>query len=118
MVTAVEAAFVGAGEALRTSGYAGACPIATVALEVSSTSEPLRVACAEVFESWIQGLVDRFQAEGLGAEAARTLAQVFLMLLEGAFLFCRAARSLEAMDAAGTAAVAATRSGLAAATSS
>ena len=33
--------------------YADACPIATVALEVSSTSEPLREACADVFESWI-----------------------------------------------------------------
>jgi len=37
-------------EALRVKpDYADACPIATVALEVASTSEPLREATADVF---------------------------------------------------------------------
>src|ERR1700730_3134032 len=37
---------------LKETDYADACPIATVALEVSSTNEPMREACAEVFKQW------------------------------------------------------------------
>src|ERR1700722_19859684 len=53
LVSAVRAFFAGAAEHLRETDYAAACPIATIALEVSSTSEPMRQACADVFESWI-----------------------------------------------------------------
>lgn len=112
VVHAVETVFAAAAEALVAADYADACPIATVALEVSSTSEPLRQACADVFESWIDGLSGRFMAEGLDLEGARALAQVFLMLLEGAFLLCRASRTTEAMSAARAAAAAATRAAL------
>src|SRR3954453_1771539 len=51
----VLAAFLGAAETMRASDFADACPIATVAPEVSSASEPLREACAEVFALWIDG---------------------------------------------------------------
>ncbi|HMJ78279.1 MAG TPA: TetR/AcrR family transcriptional regulator [Iamia sp.] len=113
IVEATAAAFAGAAEALRTSGWADACPIATVALEVAGTSEPLRQACADVFESWFVGLTARFEEAGIAPDRARPLAQVFLMLLEGGFLFGRTARSTEALDAAGPAAVAAVREALA-----
>ena len=53
MVTGVSDFFMGAAETLRQTDYADACPIATVALEVASTNEPLRQATADVFESWI-----------------------------------------------------------------
>src|SRR5687768_228214 len=46
VVAAVANAFAEAGETLRRTGFADACPVATVALEVSSTSEPVREACA------------------------------------------------------------------------
>src|SRR5437762_2549986 len=49
-------AFFGAGQRLVETDYADACPIETVALEVASTNEPLRLATAEVFESWIDAL--------------------------------------------------------------
>ena len=45
--------FAGAAEHLVETDYEDACPIATVALEVSSSSETIRQACADVFESWI-----------------------------------------------------------------
>ena len=112
---AIAAAFAEAAAALRDSGWADACPIATVALEVAGTSEPLRQACAEVFDAWFAGLAARFEDAGIPAERARPLAQVVLMLLEGGFLFGRTARSTEALDAAGPAAVAAVREALAAA---
>src|SRR5665213_2686147 len=53
LVSAVRALFAGAAEHLHETDYEDACPIATVALEVSSTSETMRAACADVFESWI-----------------------------------------------------------------
>lgn len=113
IVEAIAAAFAGAAEHLRESGWADACPIATVALEVAGTSEPLRQACAEVFASWSAGLAARFVAAGIAPDRARPLAQVVLMLLEGGFLFGRTARTTEALDAAGPAATAAVRAALA-----
>ncbi len=102
----VGAFFAGAAEHLRESDYADACPIATVALEVASTSEPLREATHEVFESWLAALHERLCAAGIGDRAARGVALQILGLLEGAFILARASRSTEALDAAGVAAVA------------
>src|ERR1700761_9063229 len=53
LVSGVRMFFAGAAAHLIETDYEDACPIATVALEVSSTSEPMREACAGVFESWI-----------------------------------------------------------------
>jgi AcrR family transcriptional regulator len=73
LVVAVRAFFAGAAEHLWETGYADACPIATVALEVSSTSEPMREACADVFGSWISAGLPRFTAAGLSDETSREL---------------------------------------------
>src|SRR3954462_10490038 len=63
---AVGGFFSGAAGTPREAGYEGAGPIATVALEVASTNEPLRKATADVFESWIAGGVALFTSAGLG----------------------------------------------------
>ena len=52
-VVATRRFFEAAADTVRDTDYADACPIATVALEVASTSEPLRQATADVFESWL-----------------------------------------------------------------
>jgi AcrR family transcriptional regulator len=109
VLTAVGAFFEGAAETLRETDYADACPIATVALEVASTNEPLRQATADVFESWITGATEYFALTGIARARARPLALTMLSLLEGAFLFCRALRSTEPMVVAGSAAVESTR---------
>jgi AcrR family transcriptional regulator len=101
VVTGVRAFFDGAAAHLRETDYADACPIATVALEVASTSEPLRQATADVFESWIVGLAPRFVATGLSEERARELAIAVLCGLEGAFVLARAMRETVALDVAG-----------------
>jgi AcrR family transcriptional regulator len=106
LVTGMRDFFAGAAEHLRESGYEDACPIATVALEVASTSEPLRQATHEVFETWMTAISERFRAGGMANERARALSIQVLSLLEGAFILCRAARSTEALDAAGAAAAA------------
>src|ERR1700747_2583299 len=87
--------FAGAAETLRESAYADACPIATVALEVSSTSEPMREACAEGFESWVGAAAARLQEAGLPRKRSRALAVSLLCSLEGAFVLARALRSTE-----------------------
>ena len=91
----------GRRETLRETDYADACPIATVALEVSSTNEELRKACADVFEGWIAGGTERFIAEGIPRERSRELVIQMIAALEGAFVLCRALRSTEPLELAG-----------------
>ncbi len=106
VVTGVADFFRGAAEALLATDYADACPIATVALEVSSTSEPLRQATADVFDSWIDAASVRLTAAGIDEQSARKLAIGFLAALEGAFVLSRSLRSTEPVEIAGAAAVA------------
>jgi AcrR family transcriptional regulator len=104
VVAETREAFAGAARDLAASDYADACPIATIALEVSSTSEPLREACAEVFEGWVAGLAAVFVAAGMADRVALDTATAWLSLLEGAFILCRATRSTAFLDACGAAA--------------
>ena len=99
LVSGIRAAFVGAGETLVSTDYADACPVETVALEVASTNEPLRLATAEVFESWLGGLAARLARDGIAPQEARALALTILSALEGAFVLARATRSTAALDA-------------------
>ena len=101
VVSGVRAFFAGAAEHLQDSGWEDACPIATVALETSSTSEPLREACADVFGDWIDAGAGRFAAAGAEAGAARELAIGMIAALEGAFVLARALRSTEPLQVAG-----------------
>jgi AcrR family transcriptional regulator len=101
LVAGIRAFFEGAAETLRETDYADACPIATVALEVSSTNEELREACADVFEGWVAGGTERFVAEGISRERARELVIQTIAALEGAFVLSRALRSIEPVELAG-----------------
>ncbi|MGO9885128.1 MAG: TetR/AcrR family transcriptional regulator [Solirubrobacteraceae bacterium] len=111
--TAVRAFFAGAAEHLAATDFADACPIATIALEVSSSSEVMREACAEVFERWLAAGVERFVAGGLSEERGRELAVSMFAALEGAFVLARAARSTEALAVAGEATASAVERALA-----
>jgi AcrR family transcriptional regulator len=103
-VSAVRDFFAGAAEVLEETGYVDACPIATVALEVASTNERLRVATADVFEMWIGAAAARFHTAGLPRRRARDLAITMIAVLEGAFALSRASRRTEPMRVAGAAA--------------
>lgn len=98
--------FLGAAAVLVETDYADACPIETVALEVASANETLRLATAEVFASWIRAAVARFTGSGVPAEHAENLALSVVALLEGAFVLARAAKDVQPLRAAGEAAVA------------
>ena len=101
IVTAVAHCFAGAAEALRASGFADACPVATVALEVASSDEQLRQVTAEVFESWLRAGSDRFEGGGIEPTRARELATLLVAALEGGFLLSRAAKHTAPMEAIG-----------------
>lgn len=101
VVAGVHAVFDGAAAVLEATGYEDACPIATVALEVASTNETLRVATAEVFDAWIASATGRLEAAGLARDAARALAFAIVGGLEGAFVLARATRSVEPLAASG-----------------
>ena len=103
----VRAFFAGAAETLVETDYADACPIATVALEVSSVNEELREACADVFNLWIEGGVARFIEAGIPRDRSRALVIEMIAALEGAFVLSRALRSTEPLEAAGKATAAA-----------
>jgi AcrR family transcriptional regulator len=113
-VAATRNFFAAAAQTLRESDYADACPIATVALEVSSTNEPMRQACADVFESWLDGASARLVECGLPRKQARAIAFSLIAALEGAFVLARAMRSTEPLEAAGAAATREVRDAVAA----
>jgi AcrR family transcriptional regulator len=105
LVSAVRDFFAGAGETLLATNFADACPIATVAGEIASTHELLRLATADVFESWLGALAEDVVEAGVSADRARSLALSVLAGLEGAFLLSRSLRSIEPMQAASDTAV-------------
>ncbi|MGH3726409.1 MAG: TetR/AcrR family transcriptional regulator [Mycobacterium sp.] len=97
----VRTAFAAAADALVATDYADACPIATIALEVASTDETLRIATADVFTDWIAEGAERIAGSGLSHEVRRSLIIGFIAGLEGAFVLSRALRSTEPLRAAG-----------------
>jgi AcrR family transcriptional regulator len=104
LLSGVAAVFDGAARTLASTDFAVACPIATVALEVATTNEPLRLATAEVFTAWIEAAMRRFEDELVPAVEARLLALTLISLLEGAFILSQTLRSTEPVLDAGTAA--------------
>lgn len=113
-VAATRNFFAAAAQTLRESDYADACPIATVALEVSSTNEPMRQACADVFDGWVDGATERLVEAGLTRKRSRELAFSLIGALEGAFVLSRALRSTEPLEAAGASMTAEMREAVAA----
>ncbi|MGO9876015.1 MAG: TetR/AcrR family transcriptional regulator [Acidimicrobiia bacterium] len=111
-VTATRRFFEGAADTLLVTDYVDACPIATVALEVANTSEPLRQATADVFEAWLSNLAGRFRELGLTKTQASNLAVSLFCLLEGAFILARATRDHTHVRTAGRTASEAVRAAL------
>jgi AcrR family transcriptional regulator len=101
VVTGVRMFFDGAAANLEETDWLAGCPIATVALEVANTSEPLREATAKVFTSWVDGLAYYFVDAGLSDERAREIATKFVAALEGAFILAQTWRDATPLRQAG-----------------
>ncbi len=105
VVAATHNFFEGAAAVVELTDYADACPIATVALEVASTSEPMRAAAADAFASWLALLELRLCQASIPEQIARDLAVELFCAVEGAFLLSRTTRSAEPLRLTGRACV-------------
>lgn len=103
---ATKAFFDNAAETMAASDYTHSCPVATIALETSSTHEPLRRAAATAFDSWLAVLSERYTHAGMAEHTARDVAVQCFALMEGAMLLSRTSRSVEPLFSAGRAATA------------
>lgn len=93
--------FDGAAVVLEQSDFIDVCPIGSVAREVASTDEMLRLATARVFDGWTGAAAARFTAAGLDEAAARDLALAVVALLEGGFVLARAHRDAQQLRTIG-----------------
>jgi len=92
------------GNRMEQSGYTKGCPLATVALEVSASNEPLRRLCADAYADWQQALAELLVQAGRDPAGADASAGTVLALLEGALLLARVQHSRTPLDRAARAA--------------
>jgi TetR/AcrR family transcriptional regulator, lmrAB and yxaGH operons repressor len=109
LVAATSSFFDDAASFVASTDFIDACPIATIAGEIATTSEPMRAAAAEAFTSWLGFLEASFCEAGMEHPAARALAVELFCLIEGAFLLSRTTRDVEPIRTAGRAAARAVR---------
>jgi TetR/AcrR family transcriptional regulator, lmrAB and yxaGH operons repressor len=103
VVAGTQQFFEVAAQVMELTEYVDACQIATVALEVANTSEPMREACAEAFDSWLSLLQTRFIEAGIEDKRASELAVELFCAVEGAFLLSRTIRSPKPLHVTGLA---------------
>jgi TetR/AcrR family transcriptional repressor of lmrAB and yxaGH operons len=80
---------------LEASDFAHGCPLATVALEASATSEPVRATVAAHYQGWIDAIAQRLVAAGSAEAWARTVAGFALAAIEGGLLLAKVQRSTQ-----------------------
>src|SRR5208282_4253276 len=61
---AIERIFVGEAAILDKSDYRDGCPVASVTLDVASTNESLRAACASAFRGWLETIALALSSAG------------------------------------------------------
>ncbi len=86
---------------LSASKFSKGCPVATVALEQAASSDALQAVCSQAYRRWHLLVEQRLLRDGLHASRAESLANLFLVTLEGALLVSRAHRSTEPLERAG-----------------
>ena len=88
------------GEHLVATDFREGCPVASVALDAAARSEPIRIACTDVYDSW-----ERLVAQHLctvGLPDADGLATVLVAAVEGAVLLARTRRDVTPLQTVGT----------------
>jgi len=87
---AIEFACATLAAQLTDSDFQKGCPIATVALEASTSSEAIRAVCASHFQGWQELVEAMLTSRGVEQERASELATTAISAIEGAMLLCRA----------------------------
>jgi TetR/AcrR family transcriptional repressor of lmrAB and yxaGH operons len=80
---------------LERTDFAEGCPIATVALEVGTSSAVIGRACAEALERLLRRVTGWLEGDGFDRATARQRAQLVYSALEGTLVFAKAQRSIE-----------------------
>jgi TetR/AcrR family transcriptional repressor of lmrAB and yxaGH operons len=88
---------------LEGSNWKDGCPVAATALEMSTTSEMLRLVVVEITEGWTNLIVSYLEHSGCTRQEAAVAAELALALLEGAELLARIQRSRAPLDRAAAA---------------
>jgi TetR/AcrR family transcriptional repressor of lmrAB and yxaGH operons len=86
---------------LARSDWQLGCPLATVALEASASSEAVRQTCAQHFAGWEASIAARLAASGVDREAALRMAMFALATIEGALMLARVERSSRPLEVVG-----------------
>lgn len=81
------------GQSLEASKFTEGCPLATVGLEASSTSEAVRSTVARHYDGWIESITKRLVSTGVPVEQADRFATFALSAVEGALLLSKVKRS-------------------------
>ncbi len=88
------------GDHLVATDFREGCPVATVALDAAAQSEPIRAACAGVYDAW-QDLVSG-HLRAAGVDDADGLATTVVAAVEGAILLARTRRDVTPLQTVGT----------------
>lgn len=86
---------------LAASGWQQGCPLATVALEASATSEPVRQTCADHYAGWEASITQRLIDAGFAPALAQHTSTFVLAAIEGAMLLARVERSARPLEIVG-----------------
>jgi TetR/AcrR family transcriptional repressor of lmrAB and yxaGH operons len=95
----LDAAFDTLTAILVDSDFERGCPIATIALDASAESEPIRQACAAGFESWRATIEKFLRDNGINEDRAAQLSTVALAMIEGALLLAKTQRDVAPLRA-------------------
>ena len=99
--SAVTQFFDGAAAVLEEGNFIDICPIGTIAREVASTNDQLRLATDQVFDSWTTAAAILFESVGLPSNESRELATTVLAALEGGFMLARAKQDADVLRTIG-----------------
>jgi AcrR family transcriptional regulator len=88
-IEAISRVFLNEINVLDRSAFKEGCPIAATALDVASTVDAVREACAEVFASWLEEIAAAIARNGADPALAAQLAEFILATLEGAIILAR-----------------------------
>ena len=100
-IKAVKRIFEHEVEVLKASDYRDGCPLASTAVDVASTLDPVRAACSDGFAAWEREIDRMLRRKGLTPRESRRMASFILSSLEGAIILSRTHRSPEPLRSAG-----------------
>jgi len=87
---------------LQASDFCKGCPIATVAMEASATSDRLRQVCEQIYHSWFTPIEQKLIDSGFTAAESRAWTTLIWASIEGALLLSRTHRTVEPLETIAT----------------